>query len=478
MSCPHSRPATGDASSVTFQMRQALGGPLLAAFVLFAPGVPALAATLFPAALEFSRPLTPPPNPQGEIGSFVLDASLYEDLDDRLGNLRLFDSRNRETPFLIRRKAPDQTREELVPFPSPLSIESLQEQDGNRLELTVSRDPGQPRPAALEFGSGIRNFEKLVTVSGSRDGATWTELARNEPIYDYSRYAAVRRDRVRLEPGDYTRYRIDISNINEQKDSPLVEIIRQTRGGRESNEVEATSFRREPFHIDRLTFYERRQVLTSGIGETELVAIKGVTCVQDTKRQTTVIEFTSRREPLSALTLVTEDANFSREVTVEGRTDGAPAVWRGIAQARVDRIRVGKVNQEHLVVEFPAETRYGAYRMTVHNQDNPPLNVTGMLARRNLYEALFLPRPGQTYRVGWGGEAAPPHYDLGAVLSAVPAGAAEVWQLGPEERVKPAEGASRLWQGFGRKAMVGALVAMVAILGVLIARLARKIEPQ
>jgi hypothetical protein len=433
-------------------------------------------AALTPSSFPLSRPLIPPSTVRSEIGAFIPDSEVYDTLDASMANLRLFDASNRETPFLIRRRAPTRLIDRLVPFADPLAVQSLREQADNRLELVVTRDPKLPRPAALEFATNVRNFEKLVTVRGTLDGEHWTELAREEPIYDYSRYADVRRYRIPLADGSATTYRIEISNITEKKDSPLVEMIRQTRGQKESNEIEATSFRREPFRIERLMFLERRQVADSGAVETDEVAIGKWSAVQDPVKQATVITFTARREPLCALLLVTDEANFSRRAVLEGRTDDPPETWQPVADDRLSRIRIGRVQEERLVLAFPAEARYHTYRLTLYNEDNPPLTVGGLLARRNLHEVLFFPKTGQSYRLCWGGtDVASPRYDIGAVLASVPAGSADLWSLGPTTRPSDAK-VGRSWAFYSRKAMIVALVAMAGILMVVVIRLAGKVE--
>lgn len=444
--------------------------------LLLATALPARAA-LAPTDFSFVRTLTPPAVLHSEIGGFVLDDSLFDALDDNFANLRLFDASDREIPFLLRRRIPSKTMEQLIPFPESLKIQSLQEKENNRIELNVTRDSRQPQPAALEFESNLRNFEKLVTVSGSLDGEHWTVLAKGEPIYDYSRFADVRRDRVRFATGEYTSYRIELSNITEQRDSPLVEIIRQTRGSRVSNEFEATSFRKEPFRIDRLTFYESRQTLVAGDLETSSFMIQGMTVSQDEKRQNTVIHFSTSRQPLSAILLMTEDTNFSREITLEGETAASPKTWQRVAQNRMTRIHVGKVSEERLTLDLPAEARYRDYRLIIHNQDNLPLTVTGLSARQNLREVLFFPKPGQTYRVCWGGGGVmtPPRYDVDAVLAGVPAGSSDLWQLESTQRM-PGKGTGWSWQSYSRKALIGALVLMTGILLIVVARLVRKVD--
>lgn len=433
-------------------------------------------ATLVPSNFPFSRPLSAPATAHSEIGAVVPDGEWYAAVDDQMANVRLFDTSNGETPFLVRRKVPVRTVDQWVPFPAPLTIQSLREQPDNRLELIVTRDPQLPRPAALEFASNVRNFEKLVTVEGSRDGEHWTELAREKPLYDYSRYADVRRHRIPLADGDDTTYRIKISNITEKKDSPLVEIIRQTRGQQASNEIEATSFRKEPFRIDRLTFLERRQRVDTGAGETEDFAVGTWSVAQDARMKETLITFTVQREPLCALTLLTDEANFSRQAVLEGRASEAPETWRPVATDRLSRIRIGKFQEEHLVMVLPAEPRYRTYRLTLHNQDNPPLTVKGLRVRRTLHEILFFPKSGQSYRLCWGGEdVAVPQYDVGSVLAGVPAGSADLWSQGTVERA-PGQVTGRSWACYSKKAMVWALVVMVGILLAVVFRMAGKIE--
>ena len=52
----------------------------------------------------------------------------------------------------------------------------------------------------------------------------------------------------------------------------------------------------------------------------------------------------------------------------------------------------------------------------IDNRDSPPLDVTGIVARGNVYEVLFLAEPGTSYRLvySWA-EAQPPQYDTAAI---------------------------------------------------------------
>ncbi|MEI7881284.1 MAG: DUF3999 family protein [bacterium] len=427
-----------------------------------------------PDAFKLFKSLQPPAGLFAEIGSFTLDAELFDGLDVPPANLRLFDGAGQETPFLIRLKVPLRTIETLHPF-APARIESFRTLDNNRIEMLVERDPKHPQPAALQFESSVRNFEKLVTVSGSMDRQLWTVLATNEPIYDYSRFVDVRRDRIPLTIGNYRWYRIEVSNITENKDSPLVEIIRQTRGSQIANETEATSFRREPFRMDRITFLERHTSVESGDPETREREISNWVVNQDQPKQQTILTFSTPREPLAAMVLITEEANFSRAVTLEGRATEQEA-WQTLASGRITRIRAGMVQQDSMTLTLPREYRGRYFRLTLQNQDNPPLIFAGLRARYNTYEGLFFPKAGASYRVYFGGTEIPaPRYDVATVLSGIPAGSGAPWTAGAAQP-NPEFKKQRAPLMSGKTMLTAALILMIAILGPIIIKLARKIS--
>ncbi|MEI8139179.1 MAG: DUF3999 family protein [bacterium] len=432
-------------------------------------------AGVTPDAFKQFKSLQPPAGLSTEIGSFTLDAELFDVLDAPPTNLRLFDATGRETPFLLRLKIPLRTVETLQPF-APAKIESFRTLENNRIEMVVARDPKHPQPGALQFESGVRNFEKLVTVAGSTDRQSWTLLATNEPIYDYSRFVDVRRDRVPISTGNYLWYRIEVSNITENKDSPLVEIIRQTRGGQAGNETEATSFRREPFRMDRIIFLGQQLSVVAGDPATLERDLTHWTVNQDLPRQQTILTFSTLREPLVAIIPKTEEANFSRAVTLEGRATTQEA-WQTLANGRITRIRAGIIQQDCMTLTLPCEYRGRLFRLTIQNQDNPPLTFAGLRARYNTYEALFFPKSGMTYQVYFGGTEIPaPKYDVATVLAAIPAGSGAQWTVGAAQPNPTFKKQSKTGGVSGKTLLTVSLILMIGILMPIIIKLSRKIS--
>ncbi len=439
--------------------------------------VPLADAALAPDQFAVQRALQPPGAPRGEIGRFYLDPAVMDLADERFSNLRVFDDAGAETPFLIRRSIPVRLVTRKVLFPTPTPVRSFRELPDNRAELTVERDSRSPEVAEIRIESAVRNFEKLVTVHGSTDGQTWDLLAKDEPIYDYSRFVDVRKDTIPVARGPYTRYRIEMGNITERKDSPLVNIVRQTRGG--DSETESTSFLRQPFRMERLLFIEQRDVTAtdSEAVETNTFMAAALNVATDNRKHQTILTMDAGGRPVTLLTLLTDDVNFSRVIRLEGCRVDTPNTWQRLADGRVTSIRAGRIHEDALTVAFP-ETRCRRLRLTIDNEDNPPITVTGVSLRENRYEGLFFPKSTRRYLLAFGGQGFDvPRYDVAAVLAPVPSGSADLWTLS-DIGVSAPETTRRWGRPSSRTVLVAVLVVMATVLAVIVARLARHVDTQ
>lgn len=443
-----------------------LAASLVATFGVAAPPAPADFARL--------RALTAPVESGHQVGRLPLDADVYAHTADGWADLRLFDERDVETPLLVRRAEPVRTTTRLIAFARPAPVTSFRDLGDNRVELTVERDPADPPVAEIRIESQVRDFEKLVTIHGATDGRTWTTLVTDEPIYDYSRFVALRRDRIAVPPGPYTRFRIELSHITERKDSPLVQVARQTRGG--DVEVETTAFLRQPFRIERVIFMERRAETrpdrSAPVWQT--VAPDALEIAQDPQHRQTLVTLATGRRPVTRLTLETPDENFSRRARVEAWQAGPPAGWRPVGAGDLRVIRVGRIHDRALELEFP-ETRAERLRIVIANEDSPPVTIAGVTLREIAYEALFFPKAGRAYRLAYGApDLAAPRYDIAAVLAGAPSADADQWTAAPPTGAAAASRPraripARTW-------LVTALVAMAALLLGIIVRLARRVN--
>ena len=420
----------------------------------------------------------PDPRPGPDtLAALVLNDEVFAELNLRASNLRLFEADQREVPYLLRPRTEQLTHTEERSFPvAPLTFREMKD---NRAEIVVAR-PAEPGvPVALLLHSGQANYEKRITVSGSRDQQNWTTLTESQPVFDYTRYVDVRNNRVTLPPGEWAFYRIEISNLAEDRKAVFTEVIRQLQGGAEQvTETETARIRQEPFRVERLELVlqqERPQRERPVLTRWKVPAFE---VHHDPTAHVTHVEFELRRQPLVALWLVPRDRNFSRRASVSGTDESGPnASWLGLANATLTRIEAAAGHQPQLKLDLGEPRRFARYRIVLYNQDNPPLDIESVQAEAETWEALFFPPAGPVRLYVGGPVAVAPQYDIGAVLAASPRPEPQLWTVAPAA-TNPAYRVATPPKAplSGRALMVIAIVAMVAVLFVVIAKTAKQVD--
>lgn len=436
-------------------------------------------AAVNPADFPFYQDVRPPnPLPAAEaLGGVALGDDSLAELNLARSNLRLLEADQREVPFLIRTRTERQTRlEDRVVTVTP---QAFRERADNRAEIVFARPAEAGKLVALVLHSAQANYEKLVTVSGSLDQQQWTVLAEAQPVYDYTRYIDVRNSRVALPGGDWAFYRVEIANLAEDRKTVFTEVIRQVRGADAPavTETETARIRQEPFRVERMEVVLQQERVQAERPVLTRWAVPEFGVQQDATARVTRVDFVTRRQPVVALWMFPRDRNFIRRVTVSGTDgEGVNAVWEGLAQTTVSRIETAG-QEPRLRIDLGGARRYRHYRITLVNQDNPPLEITDVQAETETWEALFF-APGGPLRLYFGGPFdQAPQYDIGAVLAASPGAEPQGWTLAPVQKnpgyrepapPKPARS--------GKPLMVIAIVAMVGILLVVIAKAAKQVE--
>lgn len=430
---------------------------------------------LFP----FVKDVNVPAEAAKKVAVFNLDGELLSATADDYSNMRLFDEGDNEKPFLVRtaKTAKVETSE------SRIEMESVgfQKLPDNKVELIYTRknkenDAGKV-PFVVMFSTTLKNYEKQVTVWGSNDRSSWEMLAENQPIFDYSRYVDVRNCRVTVKAGNYVYYRIMVSNITENRQSPLVGIARETRNGSLVSEVEKSDFRREDFRMDRIDFIERKETTVRSKVLTRNYPVKNMNVTNNVKDKITVITFDSGRAPLTAIRVLTASANFSRSLKVECiETTGANAgSLRFVAAAGISRIDAGGFKQDNVTTGLGGALRRAIYRVTIDNQDNPPLDVSGVEVEGEMHEAVFFPERGRLFHVMYGAAGLDfPRYDIVEVLARVEGSDADLCKVG-EQKENPKYSAAGARLVDGRKLLVIAVLLMVAGLVWVIAKTVKSV---
>jgi hypothetical protein len=426
----------------------------------------------------FEKTLVAPEGAGRNLGSLALDEPMLAATDDAYANLRLLDSKGAAVPFLARARRINRTTS--VEADVAMETVSLETLPGNCIRVLLRKGPRQEgrQPSAVLIHSGLRDFEKQVTVEGSTDGTAWSVLNAGQPIFDYSRFMDVRSTRVEFPAGPYEHFRIVISNVTENADSPLVQLARDTREGKLFSAVEQTSFRRADFRVDRLEFLEKRLLGQRAEAVIRVYSVSAFLVATNAKEKTSVVTFGSPRAPLTEFALQAGDPNYSRAFTLEASDEATgDDGWRVILNGRLAHVSAGAFNLDQTRIELPAPQRFARGRLTIRNQDSPPLDIRGITARGETHELVFLTAPPRAFRVLYGGQDVPaPQYDIGAVLQNAQTAETDEYRPG-EQRDNPAYRGERARPPLSAKAMlIIGLVVMVIVLIWVIARAARKIE--
>ena len=184
-------------------------------------------------------------------------------------------------------------------------------------------------------------------------------------------------------------------------------MTRRLRGAEETERAEQIVIERRPFHIDRVDFWRnvKRETPDEDIKQTYSPVPEELK--QDADTQETHIFVDTHREPLPSFTLETDDRNFSRHAVVQG----VRHAWQPLGHATLSRIDFRNLQREQLSITFP-ETQQSRYHIVIEYQDSPSLSITGVTKERSVYQAVFLARPNEPYRLAYGNaEAETVRYD-------------------------------------------------------------------
>lgn len=465
------RPA--DASTPAAQSRR---GASVAAFLVTC--VLTSGAVAAEPGFRFSKPVQSPALAQEELLSVTLDADIYDATGDDLRDLRLIDKSGDPTPSVLR---PVKTsRSQTVRRTWTAERPAARPLENGGLEIIVELKPNDPAANGLTLVTPLDDFEQRVRVETSTDGRAW-EPAAESVIFDYSRYMDVRQNRLVFPKTARRHFRIIVDDVTATQESELLELTRRLQGTEETERVERLTVQRRPFRIDRVQFWrDEEQERTTGDAKGDYPPAR-FHVEQDAAARQTHVFVETRREPVTKLTIETDQRNFSRRASVQvEHIEGVQRTWQSLGEATLTRIDFQDLQREQLSIGFP-ETRRGRFRIVIENRDSPPLDVTGIAAEGNVQELVFLAAPGETYRVIYGHAGAEPaDYDTAAVDELLRSGYAPTpAELGDQQVHADADGpVARNWPALlnDPALLVGVITVLVILLALGLYQAARRVE--
>jgi hypothetical protein len=383
-------------------------------------------------ALQFRKELDRGTATGEEVLAVLLDSDIYAATRDGYPDLRILDDRGTMVPYLLEPVA--QRRTSQVRQPCASKVASLHVDEGKGLEIVLELDEKAPGATGATIRTPLADYERHIRVYGSRTGVDWAPLVSEGAIFDYSRFMDVRNRDVVLPANDYRQFKVVVENELDDRESPLRELIRGRGEGKKDEQVEITRVLRRPFRIDGVDLWRTIETDRASKVETRPYPTAGLRVDSDAKQKVSRVEITSRREPLTRLSVSTASRNFSRPATVlipvhQGtRTD-----WVEVGHGTLSLIQFRAFRRAELRVDFP-EQRQKHYQLVIENADNPPLEISEVEAEGTGYRLVFLGTEGRTYRVEYGSDTVePPKYDTAVVLGSMQKGFQPVIvNLGPQ----------------------------------------------
>lgn len=344
----------------------------------------------FTQAASVSGSLTP-----SKLYLIPLSAEVMRAARPDLGDLRLYDVKNQEVPFVVLRH--EASRQE-----GAVKTLSIKGYSPGISEAVLTLKADKPIASAVEISLNIadQDFRKTAEVSVSTDGQAWEHVA-SEPIYDFSSQVDLRKTSLILPGVDALWFRVKISDLKEP-----VQGVAFGAGGLffalkqapKRLRINGVTVRSEPqggvrpvMDSWRTTEFERQEI--------------------DGKK--TVITIPANI-PAERIMIVTKTPYFHRHILIEGSETRENKDFQKFASGTLFRFPLSGKHEENVAIACPTR-KNPFYRLTIDNGDNQPLDIVAVTfawTRRNI---LFLaPTDGSKPTLCFGNPHVPaPSYDLG-----------------------------------------------------------------
>lgn len=404
----------------------------------------------------------------------ALDEHVFANSQEAFADVRILDAAGHEVPRVI---APRRTYafEERGVYRATRFKELAQLQGGGLAVVCELVDTNAVVLTELVVDSPLRNYEQTVTVYVPDDAQGWRLLKGPEPLFDYSRFADVRKTAVSLPAQTGRRFKLVIGQADDKVYSSYAEMTEEAGGRQPQRQSKRYRVESRPFRIDAVRFRDIERVAVEKTSACEWTAVSGTATVEDKDKRETILTVPTGRCPVRGVALAPVQQNFERRVTVERPVPGG---WEAFGGGTVLRAHLpGLPVRDSLEIRF-GEVRAEHLRVRIRNDDNPPLQFSegGVKMLQPAYDAVFIAEKGQSYRLVYGNPETlePPVYEQGVTDYLRRGQRAAVWRLGPAPEGAIAYGTGvRVRQFLATHGMQVLCVVVVAALALLILRAAR-----
>jgi hypothetical protein len=312
-------------------------------------------------------------------------------------DLRLFDSRGQEAPYVIyRQKRPGRSAESF-------SFKVKEFIPGEKKSWIVLERPAKTGPFnRLDIKTPAKDFERKVMIDvGTRAGRgpiTWRQV-KEDRIFDYSSQVDLRKTTVDLGPTDSNFVRLRL--VSEGKNSENGQVLSMKYNGLD---LEMKGTGGQEFRISGVTG-------SGGVSVAEQVTYDrkfirpGMNLDADGN---SVFDLANTNIPVTRLTFTVPANYYYRRVEVWASDDNKTDSYRLVGSGNI--YNLPDLDKPHNQVTVKAVSHRNI-KIKVINGDNPPFDINGIhleWPRRILY---FMPEKGKSYTLFFGaGEMKAPVY--------------------------------------------------------------------
>ena len=250
--------------------------------------------------------------------------------------------------------------------------------------------------------TSLRDYEQTLTVfvQGPDDG--WMPVLEAEPLFDYSRYANVRKESAELPSLTNRIFKLVIGKADDKVFSNYISLNEEYSGTETTPRVlQRYSVQNRPFRIDSVSFRDTEQVAVADSPQTKRVVVPELTTTEDRAHKRTTLTMATGQRPLTGLVFDPDQQNFARNAEIEYFEQGD---WRVFARGRLMRSRLpGMPPVDQLEIKFP-EKRAEQLRVQVYDDDNPPLTFgqNGVTLVHLAYRVMFIAEKDERYQLKYG----------------------------------------------------------------------------
>jgi hypothetical protein len=323
----------------------------------------------------------------------VVPPGVFDKARRDLGDLRLYDSKNREVPYALRIRVPRDEQEPLV------ANEFNRARAADRTaELSVDLNEAPREHSEITLKVNGNNYRRKVLLDGSNDGATWNnmKLDREYVVHFEVDAQVVDVSRFRYTPSRYRYLRVRVSpDPGLDKDEPEIasmSVLRTLRVPGEDVTLPATLGERQPERGD------------GGPGSTWMIELGDAA-------------------PCQRLNFDIADTEFSRNWRLElpGSEDEEAIIRHNqhLGTGHWERRAGDKIKP--MEIELQPEQTVRRLRLVVTDYSNAPLNITTVRSTAPVRQMIIAPTPElmPPLRLYFGEpRAARPQYDFEALLPA------------------------------------------------------------